>query len=670
MAMKLKLVVVISTALFSVGVAYAQESAKKDEDFTDLSLEELVKIKIPTLTGASKYAQKSTRAPSAVSVITSDEIKQFGYTTLSDILRGVRGLYVTNNRNYHFLGIRGFSRPGDFNSRVLVLIDGHRINDGIFNQGSIDGVFPLDVDLIDRVEIIRGPGSSLYGTGAFFGVINVISKRGKDINGAEISAGYSSFATKRGRISYGQAFENGVDLTLSASSLASEGDTHLFIPDLAADPSKNNGFADHSDSERWRDFYGSLHYGGFTLTAVDGKRKKHYGTGLYDTVFADPTNATTDGNQYVDLQYERSLSEQTSLFGKLYYHHYRYESPGIFNGTTSVINQDKAQSEWWGGELRFLTSLGTQHRLTVGAENVDYYKNAQSNVDVAPAFVYLDANNPYRTWALFAQDEWSIGEKWTINLGVRYDDLDNGINSTNPRLGVIFNPTADTTIKLLYGTAFRSPNAFELYYQSPSQASNTNLRPEKISTAELVLEHNLTANLRGSASLYQYRIKDLVTQSVDSSGNTFYDNVGKINATGFELELEGKWSKLQSRISYSYQRAKDQQTVLSNSPRQLAKLNLIAPLYADKLSLGFEAQYVAARLGDKRTGDTARVPGYGIANVTLLQRNWLKGLEISAGVYNLFDKAFGDPTSSDDDPVINAIPQDGRTYRLKLSYKF
>ena len=97
---------------------------------------------------------------------------------------------------------------------------------------------------------------------------------------------------------------------------------------------------------------------------------------------------------------------------------------------------------------------------------------------------------------------------------------------------------------------------------------------------------------------------------------------------------------------------------------------MIAPIYADKLSLGFETQYVAARLGDKRTGDTVRVPGYGVANLTFLQRNWIKGLEISAGVYNLFDKAYGDPTSGDDDPAINAIPQDGRTYRLKLSYKF
>ena len=191
MAKKTKLIAALTIALFGAKlcVVHAEENALKTEDFSDLSLEELVKIKIPTVTGASKYAQKATRAPSAVSVISGEEIKQFGYITLIDVLRSVGGLYVTNNRTYHFLGMRGFSRPGDFNSRVLVMIDGHRMNDGVFNQDSIEGVFPLDVDLIDRIEIIRGPGSSLYGTGAFFGVINVISKRGKDMNGAEIAAG-------------------------------------------------------------------------------------------------------------------------------------------------------------------------------------------------------------------------------------------------------------------------------------------------------------------------------------------------------------------------------------------------------------------------------------------------------------------------------------------------
>ena len=150
----------------------------------EMSLDDLTRIEIPTVIGAAKYEQSALLAPSSVTVVTAEEIKRYGHTTLGDILRSVRGFYITNNRNYSFAGTRGFNRPGDFNSRVLVMMDGHRINDNIYGQGSVGGEFPLDVDLIDRVEIIRGPGSSLYGTGAFFAVVNVIAKKGADIDGA------------------------------------------------------------------------------------------------------------------------------------------------------------------------------------------------------------------------------------------------------------------------------------------------------------------------------------------------------------------------------------------------------------------------------------------------------------------------------------------------------
>jgi len=154
----------------------------------ELSIEQLMDIEVPTIYGASKYEQKVVDAPSSVSIITASEIKKYGYRTLADILRSVRGLYVTYDRNYNFLGIRGFNRPGDYNSRILLLLDGHRLNDNVYDQAELGTGFPLDIDLIDRIEIIRGPSSSLYGTSAFFGVINVISREGKDMKGVEVAA--------------------------------------------------------------------------------------------------------------------------------------------------------------------------------------------------------------------------------------------------------------------------------------------------------------------------------------------------------------------------------------------------------------------------------------------------------------------------------------------------
>lgn len=134
----------------------------------------------------------------------------------------MRGFYVTYDRTYNCTGLRGVNRPGDFGGRALINIDGHRLNDPIYDSAFTDTDFLLDLDLVDRVEIIRGPGSSLYGNNAFFTVINVITRRGREVNGAEASASAGSYDTFTGRLSYGQKFRtNGVELLVSGSYLDS-----------------------------------------------------------------------------------------------------------------------------------------------------------------------------------------------------------------------------------------------------------------------------------------------------------------------------------------------------------------------------------------------------------------------------------------------------------------
>ncbi len=174
---------------------------KPRPDLTEMSVEDLLNIKVETVYGASRYQQKVTEAPASITIISADEIKKYGYRTLADILRSIRGVYVTNDRNYSYIGVRGVARPGDYNTRVLLLIDGHRINDSIYDLATIGTEFPLDVDLIERVEFVRGPSSSLYGTNAFFGVINIITKRGRDLKGLEVSGEAGNFASYKGSIS-------------------------------------------------------------------------------------------------------------------------------------------------------------------------------------------------------------------------------------------------------------------------------------------------------------------------------------------------------------------------------------------------------------------------------------------------------------------------------------
>jgi outer membrane receptor for ferrienterochelin and colicins len=208
----------------------------------DLPLEVLTNLEVAEVYAASRYPQKVTEAPSSVSVVTADEIRKYGYRNLGEILQSLRGFSTTYDRNYTYVGVRGFGRTGDYNSRMLLLVNGHRMNENVYHSASVDNEFPLDLDLIERVEVVRGPSSSLYGGGALFGAINVVTKRGVDLKGPEVSAEFGSFDAYKGRVSYGNRFANGVELLFSGSYFDSQGNRTLYYPEYD-DPRTSNGIA-------------------------------------------------------------------------------------------------------------------------------------------------------------------------------------------------------------------------------------------------------------------------------------------------------------------------------------------------------------------------------------------------------------------------------------------
>jgi len=620
---------------------------------------------IPSVYGASKYEQKVTEAPSSISIVTAAEIKKYGYRTLADILRSIRGFFVTYDRNYSYVGVRGFNRPGDYNTRILLLIDGHRVNDNIYDQASIGTEFILDVDLIDRVEVIRGPSSSIYGSNAFFAVINVITKRGRDLKGREISGDGGSFETFKGRLSYGNKFRNGLEIISSGSIFHSEGHDHLYFKEFN-NPSTNYGIAGDCDYDRFYSLFTTLSFHDFTIQGVYVDRKKGIPTASYGTDFNDPFNRTIDQRAYLDLKYEYLFENLLGVTARLYYDQYDYKGDYITGG---VFNKDSAHGNWWGGELRFTKTLFKKHKVTLGAEYIDNFCQEQKNYDEAPYALYLDDKRKTQNRAFYIQDEFTILKNLILNAGVRYDHYETFGGATNPRLALIYNPFEKTTLKLLYGTAFRAPNFYELYYQDNySIKSNPGLKPEKIGTYELIFEQYIGDHLRGTSSVFYYNIKDLITQTIDpADGFLVFQNMGRIKAMGLELELEGKWTNgLEGRISYTFQKTKDKSTdeILTNSPKHLAKFNLILPILKERIFVGVEEQFMSHR----KTLVHNEADEYFITNLTLLSKKLIKGLEISASVYNLFDKKYGDPGSGEH--VQDTIQQDGIHYRLKLTYSF
>src|ERR1700720_3132374 len=208
--------------LWVVASARAYASA----DLTALSLEQLLDV---TIVGASKYEQKQGEVAAAVSVITRQEIQSFGWRTLGEGLASLPGVYTTYDRQYSYLGMRGFGLPGDLNTRVLVTINGNRVNDPTFDAGPTGADFPLDMDVIERIEFIPGPGGAVYGQNAMLGVVNVITRNGAGIEGSELEASYKTPQSEHEeRASFGRRLDNGVDVLLSVSDMRAHGEDRFF----------------------------------------------------------------------------------------------------------------------------------------------------------------------------------------------------------------------------------------------------------------------------------------------------------------------------------------------------------------------------------------------------------------------------------------------------------
>jgi len=637
-------------------------------DLSELSMEQLMLIEVEKVVTASRFSQQVTEAPASMTVITAEDIHKYGYRTLADILRSVPGMYVTYDRNYSYLGVRGFSRPGDYNSRFLLMIDGHRMNDNIYDTAQIGTEFPLDVDLIDHVEVMRGPGSSLYGSNAFFGVINVITYKAADF-GRELSVSGASYKTWNGRASYGTSLNSCLDVVISGTAFDSAG-KNLNFPEFAATPSGGNTY--HTDDDSSKSIYARVSSSDFTLTGLFASREKGIPTGAYQTVFNDPATRTTDDRGYLNLGYRRAYTSTLEVSAQLFYDHYRYHGTYITDNSpaASTTNLDSALGTSWGADTVVSFSPLPENKVSLGFEFRQNLEQNQKNTNVDPFAINLDDKRNSVNWGGFIQDEYHILKPLRINMGIRYDSYDS-FSAVSPRAALVYNPVETTALKLLYSEAFRAPNIYERYYQDGATAiANPELKPEKIRTVDAIWEQYFLDNYRSSFGGFFYRVSDLITQATDTAGMLIYRNIDKADALGVAASLEGFWkSGVKGRLSYNWQQATDQSSgaQLSNSPRHLAKANVSVPLIGQQLFISPELQYSSPRitLNRSRTNDPI------LANLTILSRDiWLKGVEASTSVYNLFNVKAQDVAGEEHGPALQTIRQDGINLSFKLTYRF
>jgi outer membrane receptor for ferrienterochelin and colicins len=648
-------------------VAAAAAASGQSKDIMDLSPEALKTVQVYS---ASMYVQSDRQAPSSVTVITAEQIRQFGYRTLADALRSVRGFDITYDRNYSYVGVRGFSRPGGYNDQVLLLINGHRLNDNVYDQAELGTEFPLDVDLIERIEIVRGPSSSLYGTSAFLAVINVITKKAQSAGGLELSTDAAGFGSYRGRATLGGTY-HGIEGLFSGTIYDSTGAARLFFPAFDS-PATNYGIAQDADRDSSRSFYASLHFPHFALEALGATRQKGIPTASFGQDFNDNRSQSIDSRGYVRLRYSRSIFQDAEFIATAYFDRAIYHGVYVYAPTSGqgldALNEDASRGDVFGTNARINKTLGRKHKATAGMEFRDNLRQDQTNYNLNPFQAVLDDLRSSQEWGAFVQDEFTIRKSLILNAGLRHDQYQQFGGTTNPRVALIYSPLRRTTFKAIYGQAFRAPNNYELYYgDHVSVEPNPLLRPEKIRAAELVWEQDLGADFRLSASGFSNQFTDLINQQIDpKTGFIVYNNFENAHNRGFEIEFGGKIpSGIEGRLSYTLQKTVDSTGLwLPDSPAQMAKANIIFPMARRRLAFAFELQYTDSR----KTVTGSQVGSYVVSNLSMTSREFASGFRFSGSVYNVFNSPYSDPVGAE--IVGSMVRQNGRDFRIQLAHTF
>jgi outer membrane receptor for ferrienterochelin and colicins len=630
---------------------HAQVSAPQPKK--PAATEELLLDEIPSVFGASRFDQLSTEAPASVTVITAEDIASHAWRNLSDLLQTVRGFYVIDDGVYPTIGARALGRPGDYNSKMLLVIDGHRINENMFDSFGPGSESMVDLRDVERIEIVRGPASSLYGTSAFFGVINVVTARGRATGGVKARLATESFSTRELTVAGGNRLPHGVDLYVSGS-VRRVGSRDLYVPEF--DTSNTRGWARGLDGDAREHANVRLSAGALTINGIVNHRTREYATGRYRVDFGVPGNSVKDNYGMIGAAYEPRLSANAALRLQASYNVTDYAGQYVYAGAPV---SDFAHGRWVVLESQYTATMPHGQHLVLGAQSVRTPRQEQGVLDGSSQSFY--DNTRQNSWAIFAQNEIRFSEHWLATAGLRMDAFTAFGKTLNPRAALIHTYGSGSAIKLLYGTAFRAPNNFERYYFGLGTLANPNLRPERIVTSELLVEHRIASSAKVNASVYRNVATRLIDLYPVNAAEYQYRNIGKVNATGIELEAQFEWRGTRANITQCFQRGLDvvDNMRLSNAPASLSTLDIVAPI-TRRINGAVEFRAIASRAAADRTV----VPGFTVTNLVATGALLGGRSHVVAGVFNVFGVQYADPTSNQF--VQSSIQQPGRTFRVSV----
>lgn len=627
------------TLLLTLGIA-AQEQTTAESPLDDL-------LATPIST-AAKYEQRLSEVPASVTVISAEEIQRYGWHTLGDVLGAVRGVYTSYDRGYTYLGVRGIGLPSDYNNRFLVLIDGHPMVEAVSGSIGIGTTLALDLSLFSRIEFVRGPSSVMYGTGAMFGVINLITKNEQER--ASLIVGGGSGGQQFGSARSG--FRRGsVSGSVAVTWQESNGkDIHFSEFDA---PATNGGVARDRDYDDYRSILATFHWRDLHAIALQSTRTKGIPTASWETTFGQDERIS-EGRTLLGLRFARELAPGNQISARAHFDRFRSYGDYPYGDPGEDVWSDQSVSTRTGAEMQYVRDLRPNHRLTVGG---GWNRVSRASYRWGNALEERGVDVPFSVTTLYAQHEWQPLTGVTLTLGGSFDHHSAAGNQFTPRAAAIWTPSERTTMKLLAGRGYRRPSVYEEFFEPASGPEA--LLPETIRTLELVWERRLTPDILLTGSLFNIQVERVLRHDLGEGGADIYRNAGEIRSNGIEVQTDyrhgnGVWSY----VSYSWQRAAEGGYTMPNSPEHLVKGGISTPS-SRPLQGALELQYGSGR----RTlaGATARGALVANANVTVALTKYVSAALI---VRNLLGTEYALPGGPEH--VQDTITQDGRTFAFRL----
>lgn len=668
--------------LFGVAVAAESEDVERAHQ------------NVESIAIATGHKMPLNLAPAVATVITAEDLDSIGATTLSEALALVPGIYVLNRRGGDHFIFRGIRSDSNFNPDWSLMVDGVPQNDVLFgNQRQFIGDMPLQA--IERIEIIRGPGSALYGQDAFAGTVNVITKRPNSVDNSELRVRGGSFNT--GEVRYQQSnkiFDASSLLSLQAKTTQGprpfvEMDAQTFWDRRLG----TNASLAPGNRETWETDYNF----NWDVQKDEWRVRWHH----RERKFADAIGGALDPGGFftpkvdsLDLLYDRpNFASDWDVRGHLGWWRYDADShntraypPGAFLGMfpDGVIDIIGFTEDSFHTELTGLYRGVASHNILAGigaGKNRVYDVRESRNFVLPPGglpvptgqLVELGPNdvfapNTERTlYFTYVQDEWTFARDWTLTSGVRYDEYSDFGSSTNPRVALVWATTSDLTTKLLAGSAFRAPTFLDLDSRNnPAIVGNPNLKPEKIHTYEVSFDYRPMPNFRTGVNFFTHRIEDKI-RAIGGTLTTTNENVG--TQTGKGGEFEWKWDITKTVVLtgwYAHQRnTLEDGTDPGFAPHNSASTR-VDWRFLPSWSFNLNALWVADRA---RPADDVRpkLPDYWLFDATVRYRKYNSPWGFGFSVFNIFDKVAQDPSDPPGrDRSDNMLP--GRAAFLEIRY--